>query len=189
MLCVFYLEGEKGLFMEFHEIANVFPLVKGQDFIELCNDIKANGQLATIVLYEGKILDGRNRWRACEDVGITPRTTEFDGDYEAAIRMVISLNLRRRHMGAQELALAAADVANLAAHRPRKETSSIAEVKPAVSRSNACEMMGVSPAAFDRAAVVRDHAVPEVREAVRSEAEALSTGARAFLPCVNLGRA
>ena len=38
-------------------------------------------------------------------------------------------------------------------------------------------MFGVSEVALNRAAVVRDHAVPEVREAVRSEAVALSTGA------------
>ncbi|MCD6295935.1 MAG: ParB N-terminal domain-containing protein, partial [Deltaproteobacteria bacterium] len=54
--------------MEFHEIANMFPLMEGTEFDALVTDIKENGLLEPIWLYENKILDGRNRYRACQEV-------------------------------------------------------------------------------------------------------------------------
>lgn len=57
---------------EFHPLANVFPLMEGVDFDELVESIKASGQLEPIIMFEGKILDGRNRARACKSAGVTP---------------------------------------------------------------------------------------------------------------------
>jgi ParB-like nuclease domain len=56
----------------FHPLADVFPLMQGAEFKDLLEDIKANGQLEPIVLYENKILDGRNRYRACQASGVVP---------------------------------------------------------------------------------------------------------------------
>lgn len=47
---------------EFYEIANIFPMIEKDDFEVLVVDIKENGLLEPIYLYEGKILDGRNRY-------------------------------------------------------------------------------------------------------------------------------
>lgn len=57
---------------EFHEIANVFPLLEGEDYSKLVEDIREHGLLDAITLYEDKILDGRNRYRACLDAGVEP---------------------------------------------------------------------------------------------------------------------
>ena len=55
--------------MKFHEYAGLFPLLTGEEFDALVADIEKNGLIEPVWLYEGKILDGRNRYRACLDLG------------------------------------------------------------------------------------------------------------------------
>ena len=86
----------------FHPLANMFRLMKGQEFAELVDSIKANGLREPIVILDEMILDGRNRARACEAAGIEPRFTPFhlataahqDAD---PVAFVIDMNLNRRH--------------------------------------------------------------------------------------------
>jgi hypothetical protein len=80
----------------FHPLANIFPLMTGKDFDELVKSIKLNGLRESIVIFEDKILDGRNRARACEAAGVEPRFTPFRG--EDPTSFVIDMNVRRRHL-------------------------------------------------------------------------------------------
>mgnify|MGYP003340424101 CR=1 FL=1 len=91
--------------MQYHEIANIFPLIQGDEFKELCEDIRRNGVREPIVLYEGKILDGRNRYRACKEIGLTAPAINFEG--EDPLGYVISLNVHRRHLRSDQRAAAA----------------------------------------------------------------------------------
>ena len=52
-----------------HPLANMFPMIEGQAFEELKRDIAAQGILEPIRLYQGMILDGRNRYAAAKAVG------------------------------------------------------------------------------------------------------------------------
>jgi hypothetical protein len=83
---------------ELHPAAALFPLmdVDGAEFGELVGDIRVHGLVQPIVRFEGKILDGRNRYRACQHVGVEPRYVEWDGESPTAY--VLSLNLHRRHL-------------------------------------------------------------------------------------------
>ena len=47
--------------LEYHELSSLFPLITGDDFALMVKDIEANGQREPIILFDGKILDGRNR--------------------------------------------------------------------------------------------------------------------------------
>jgi N6-adenosine-specific RNA methylase IME4 len=96
---------------EYHELANIFPLIEGDDFEKLVDDIKINGLLNPIVLYEEKILDGRNRFNACSEAGIQPLFVEYDGDTPR--EYVLSLNLTRRHLTESQRALVGAKLANM----------------------------------------------------------------------------
>lgn len=47
--------------LEFHPLANVLPLLEGAEFDRLVADIAEHGLHNPITVYDGKILDGRNR--------------------------------------------------------------------------------------------------------------------------------
>lgn len=92
--------------IQFHPIAEIFPLIDGPEFSALVADVQAHGVREPIWLYEGKILDGRNRYRAALESGATFDTRTFDGDALEAIELVWSLNRTRRHMSPSQAAMA-----------------------------------------------------------------------------------
>jgi N6-adenosine-specific RNA methylase IME4 len=62
----------------FHPYAELFPLMHGRDFQELVDSIREAGHLVEdIVLHQAKVLDGRNRFRACRSAGVEPTFTVF----------------------------------------------------------------------------------------------------------------
>ncbi len=65
--------------MPVHPAAQLFPLMEPRQLDQLAESIRDSGQRLPIVLCDGKILDGRNRWLACASLGIEPRTVEWDG--------------------------------------------------------------------------------------------------------------
>jgi N6-adenosine-specific RNA methylase IME4 len=54
----------------FHPLADIFPLIEGDDFEALVSDIRTFGLRESIVLFDGQILDGRNRYLACVAAGL-----------------------------------------------------------------------------------------------------------------------
>lgn len=93
---------------EYHEIANLFPIMTPEEMAELQADIKANGLKQYITLYKGKVLDGRNRYTACLAVSVEPKFIEYTGDTPVA--HVISLNLKRRQLTAGQKAILAVEM-------------------------------------------------------------------------------
>jgi ParB-like chromosome segregation protein Spo0J len=84
--------------LEPHPLSKLFPPISEEDFGKLAADIKLNGLHHPIIRYQGKILDGNNRYRACELVKIAPKFADFTGDDADARNYVISANIHRRHL-------------------------------------------------------------------------------------------
>jgi len=97
--------------MKFHPYSEIFPLIEGADFEALVEDIKTHGLREKIWLYEGKILDGRNRFTACKRAGVKPVFRKYIG--KDAASFVWSMNVSRRHLSASQLAMAVAKRATL----------------------------------------------------------------------------
>jgi len=76
---------------------------------ELADDIRQNGLQNAIVLYQGKILDGRNRYLACPMAGVKPRFVQWDGE-GSPLQWVISENMVRRHLTSSQRAVIALEL-------------------------------------------------------------------------------
>ena len=154
--------------LEFHPLANIFPLLESYEFAGLVDDIRKHGLHEPIVVYEDKILDGRNRYRACIDAGVECRFETYTGD--DPISYVVS-NLRRRHLDESQRAMVAAKLATL--KRGDNQHSPIGET----SQAKAAELLNVGKRSVERAAEVRDHGAPELVYAVEQGAVSVSAAA------------
>ena len=94
----------------YHEIANLLPLMEGNPFREMARDIFANGLMEPIILLDNKILDGRNRYRACRLAKVKPEFVDWQGK-GSPIDFVYSTNLMRRNLGESQRAMIAAELA------------------------------------------------------------------------------
>lgn len=185
--------------IEFHPLANIFPLIEGEDFAGLVKDVRENGLREPIVLLEGKILDGRNRYRACVAAGLLPESL---GEITAAqikyfhhhvpagkespsqaqlLEFVWSKNFHRRHLSTSQRAIVMADYEAFRHGGVRRSGQDAnlhlggIEPEPAPpTRADLAERGHVSERLLASAAVVRDHAAPEVKEAVRQGGLAVS---------------
>lgn len=158
--------------VQFHPLADIFPLLDGAELENLAKDISQHGLQEPVALYDGKILDGRNRYRACILVGVEPRFETYEGDNPRAY--VISLNLKRRHLNELQRAMIAARLANMPTHRPTDKSANLQ-----TSQSSAAELLNVSPRLVASAAVVIEHAEPEIIKAVDNGFLAVSAAAAA----------
>lgn len=82
--------------MQAHPAAMLFPLLTESEFATFKADIAANGLLEPIWTCEGMILDGRNRYRACCELGLSPVFRTYTGS--SPVAFVWSLNGERRHL-------------------------------------------------------------------------------------------
>lgn len=147
---------------EFHPLADIFPLLESDELESLADDIKQNGLQNDIVLFEGKILDGRNRYIACELVGVEPRFSEYsDSD---PISCVVSLNLKRRHLDESQKAMVAARIATM--RQGERTDLELSAERRKVSQSESAEMLNTSERSVSRASKVLRDGVAELVSAV-----------------------
>jgi N6-adenosine-specific RNA methylase IME4 len=174
-----------------HPLADVFPLIEGAEFDALVADIRARGMMEPVKLWRGMLIDGRNRLRAL----MTDGDGEVQGNPDAETliclgeavdltddvrehelpALVVSLNLRRRHLDESQRALIAARIANLGRGRPVDDPANLpnfpgidASPPAQVSVANAAGMLNVSERSVTAArALIRDAPAPVVADVAR----------------------
>jgi hypothetical protein len=169
-----------------HEYANLFPMLSGDTLAMLSADIAEHGIREPVMLYQGKVLDGRNRCLAANDIGIDVPTREFAGDDAAALAFVISTNLHRRHLTESQRASIAARLANMRLGENQHSRGSanlqtllpeVAPIAPPVTTAAAAAMLNVSERSVATARKVHEHGAPELVAAVDSGITSVSAAA------------
>jgi hypothetical protein len=141
------------------------------EYVVLRESIRDNGQREPITLYRGLILDGRNRQRTCDELGIKIATRTFRGTDSEALAYMLDLNVNRRHLSESQRAMIAKRLETLKQGRPGKDANLH------VSRDDAARLLNVSPRSIASAGTVLKRAEPEIVAAVERGVMAVSTAA------------
>ena len=142
---------------------------------ELARDIKERGQLEPIILHKGLILDGRNRYRACQTAGVKPRTEEFNpkATKRSPSEFVLSRNFRRRHLSLGQKAAIALEWSEQAELNPNSEKNR-RRGRPKGALTEAAKNIGVSEQRVFEVRQIRD-ANPTLYRKVRAGSRSLNS--------------
>jgi hypothetical protein len=167
---------------EYHEAANLFRLMNTEEFSRLKASIQEHGLKDAIVLCDGKILDGRNRYRACLELQVNPHFADWDGSYGSPTLYSVNKNLNHRHLSKGEQAAVGVEMLPLLSAEARKRQATSEEgvyggkplvinLSQAVERAPrsidiAAAAVGVGPATVWRASKVKE-VDPEAFEKIR----------------------
>ncbi|BCJ90021.1 hypothetical protein IZ6_07560 [Terrihabitans soli] len=188
----------------FHPIANCFRMIEGTARAKFDFDVARHGLREDIVIHEGMILDGRNRYVAAVASGLIKPTDDFchrdsDGkpktykppfvEYDVRregdpVAWVFSKNIARRHMDESELAMAGARLANMRqGERTDLQPAAADDAEPSapvqkVSQAQAAEIVGVSTRSVASAAKVLRQGAPETIKAVDAGELPVKTAAK-----------
>lgn len=158
--------------LEFHPIADIFPLMEGAEFDAFVADIKTNTVRDPVVLYQKKILDGRNRYRACVTLGIEVPTIDLtEGE---PVAYVISKNVHRRHLSDASRAVVAAKLETAKVGRPKNGGN------PPITRKRLATLMNVTEDSIKSAHKVLAEGTPEEVKAVEVGAAGPAATAKAI---------
>lgn len=171
----------------FHDLATMFPLIPdGYELDQLAADIKKNGLLEPITLFEGKVADGRNRYKACKLAKVTPTVEDWEGTEEELITWIISKNLRRRHLNESQRAMAASQLQpRLAAAAKRRmlagkkaDADPSANLQQGRSTKEAADLLNVSERSVSSAKKVTEQGDESLVQAVVNGEVSVSDAAK-----------
>ena len=166
--------------MKTHPYASLFPMMSEAEFCALKADIKAHGLIEyPTVGHDGTLLlDGRNRAKACDELGIDFPTQQIGPD-DDELQVVISANLHRRHLASSQRAMVAARLATLSNGQHGKALSN----DGASSRDDAAQLLNVSTKSLDRAKHVIEHGSKELIAAVEGRELSVSLAEKLCKQC------
>lgn len=148
-----------------HPAADALPPMTPKEYVELVEDIRANGLMHPCVVIrvdDGSdlLLDGRHRERACRELGIEPQYERLE--VTDPIAFVLSANLHRRHLDEGQRALIATELAKLGKGQRADQMGTRAHL----TQAQAAKALNVSPRSVKKARKVRAAGSPELVSAV-----------------------
>jgi len=162
-----------------HDYANLFPMLDaaGQDALRA--DVQQHGVREPVIQFEGRILDGRNRYMAARDLGLDFPVVEFDGTPAEALAYVLSTNLHRRHLTESQRGTVAAKLANMKREDTllQNRSANLPDGDAPISQAQAAEMLNVSERTVRTAKRVIEQGAPELVAAVEQGNVSVSAAA------------
>lgn len=166
-----------------HPLADIFPMMNEEEYQSLKEDIRKNGLIEPVWLYEDKILDGRNRYKACVELEIEPEFYSFDDKESSPLDFVMSLNLSRRHLTSSQKATVALEALPFFEEEAKKRqilgaiaTNTGKEKIPEASRQardDAAQLIGVNSHYVSDAKAIKESS-PELFEKIRQGEKTIS---------------
>ena len=155
--------------------AEAFPSMQVDEFEALKASIARNGVLEPILVWQGRVMDGRHRLNACKALGIAPMVQVLDGTYEKAKSEAFSTNINRRHLGIGQRAILAAQLAT----RKPGQTKATKAIEPVLSQEDAARLFAVGRDSVQKACRLIAHGdtalLDQVHAGTMSLNEAITT--------------
>lgn len=156
--------------MKAHKLCQLFPEMDESAFTSLKESIAERGLEDPIILFDDQILDGRNRWKACKQLRIEPKTKEYRG--KDPLGFVVAKNLERRHLDESQRAMVAAKIEGLKWGGDRKSKNQ--DLNLDLERGEAAGRTNVSVASVAMAKKVLAEGSPDLIRAVETGKIAVS---------------
>ncbi len=169
-------------FLGVHPAANLYPLAEGDEFDAICKDIEDNGLLNPLIRDKKTklLIDGRTRLMAC--YATTTNIIIEDVDHVDYIKFTMTVNLKRKHWSADQLAIIGDNITQLYEIEAKKNqggdrksknfnekpnTQKVGELKIRDNESarKVAQEIGVNHDYTSKAATIRKYA-PDLKEKV-----------------------
>ena len=156
-----------------HPACAVWPSMSDLSFEELVASIRERGLIHPIMLCEGKILDGKERHRACVAAGIEPKYETYSG--ADPVGFSLDVNKHRRHLPAYELAFIGEELAKIKRggsganqYRSRAEVLGNTSATKLDSVQEIANQLGIGRQSILSARALKKHAEPNIIEMVKT---------------------
>ena len=164
-----------------HPVAELFPMMSVEEYDGLKADIKANKQQEPICYWRGELVDGRNRLKACQELGIKIDSWELDKDADP-VAYILSRNLHRRHLSTSQRSMVAGKLSNLSngsnQHKPVDKSTKEPLQNCRPSTQEAADKLNVSARSVGNAKQVIEGGSAEVKRAVEADEISVSLAAK-----------
>ncbi|TXG94986.1 MAG: hypothetical protein E6R09_16230 [Rhodocyclaceae bacterium] len=145
--------------MKRHDLSGLFGDMPKDDFAKLVDDIQRHGLQHPIVTWNGEIIDGWHRYKACQAAGVTPEFTQFAGDDKKALRFVMQENALRRHLNEAQRIRISKQVLDWHTHRALAGENQHSQEVVSMDTTSATDI--AKAAGVGRASVMRHTAIEQ----------------------------